>query len=233
MSHNYSDATFVDIEIEGVKPSINGWMWIHEANPFDHFVNEITHYMGVYRKNCKQFKVAVQAGGHMGVFPRMLSELFETVYTFEPDSVSFHCLTNNCQKKNIIKFNTALGNGGPMMYQSHYYYGNVGMNNYKPVNPDVEPTIEYFDREYKKESVIANIPQIRLDDLNLSNCDLIHLDMEGNEHYAFDGMVKTIEKFKPFILYESGPNATVMNFMLSLGYEPVHYPGDAEWICKG
>jgi FkbM family methyltransferase len=207
-------------------------MWVVESNPFDHFVNEIQHYSKIYKENCKDFKVAVQAGGHMGMFPRILGEMFETVYTFEPDSLSFYCLANNCQKKNIIKFNTALGNNGPLMYQSHYYYGNAGMNNYSVLTPNVEPVTEYFDRDYRKEPAIVNIPQVRLDDLNLSGCDLIHLDMEGNEKFAFDGMINTITKYRPFILFESGPTRETMDYFESLGYEKVYNPGDSSWICN-
>jgi len=224
--------SFVNEEVEGVKPSTQGWMWIEEAGPFIHFKWEIQHYLKIYQENCRQFKVAVQAGGHMGMFPRLMSEHFETVYTFEPDSISFHCLANNCQKKNIIKFNTALGNSGPLMYQSHYYYGNVGMNNYDILDNGVTPVTEYFDRDCRKEPALVNIPQVRIDDLNLSDCDLIHLDMEGNEHYAFDGMIETIKKFKPLILFESGPSNDTMDVIISLGYEKLYNAGDQGWIAK-
>jgi FkbM family methyltransferase len=232
MSHSLKNISFIDLEVKGVKPHKEGWMWVPDGNPFDHFSNEISHYLDRYKQNCKQFKVAVQAGGHMGVFPRMMSEIFETVYTFEPDLLSFHCLTNNCFKKNIIKFNTALGDGSSLLYQSHYYYGNVGMNNYKVPADNSQPYTEFFDREYKKEPVVANIPQIAIDDLNLTDCDLVHLDMEGNEHYAFRGMIKTIEKFKPFILFEGGPDEETFNYIKSLGYDQLSTFGDSSWVCR-
>lgn len=34
-------------------------------------------------------KVVVQAGGNMGMYPRLLADMFETVYTFEPDPMNF------------------------------------------------------------------------------------------------------------------------------------------------
>lgn len=228
----FKEVEYIDKDINGVRPTSEGWMWVKNRNPFDHFVNEIQHYLKIYQDNCSKFKVAIQAGGHMGIFPRMLSELFETVYTFEPDKLSFYCLTYNCQDKNVIKFNTALGNNGPLMYQSHYYYGNAGMNNYSVMENYKEPVTEYFDRNQRKEHAVVNIPQIKIDDLNLTDCDLIHLDMEGNEKYAFDGMVETIKKFRPLILFESGPRQEVMDFILSLGYDKLYNPGDAGYICK-
>ena len=51
----------------------------------------------------------VCAGGNQGLYPRLLSEIFENVYTFEPDPLSFHCLAANCQKSNIVKIQAALG----------------------------------------------------------------------------------------------------------------------------
>ena len=53
--------------------------------------------------------VAVQAGGCMGMYPRLLSDMFNAVYTFEPDPLNFHCLVANCQRDNIVKMNAALG----------------------------------------------------------------------------------------------------------------------------
>jgi FkbM family methyltransferase len=50
----------------------------------------------------------IQAGGWQGVYPFLLSNMFERVYTFEPEPVNFHILSKNCQRTNIIKFQAAL-----------------------------------------------------------------------------------------------------------------------------
>ena len=55
--------------------------------------------------------------------------------------------------------------------------------------------------------------------------------MEGNEHLAFDGMIKTIEKFKPTIFCESGPSHETMNHFISLGYQKIYNVGDEGWKC--
>jgi hypothetical protein len=44
--------------------------------------------------------------------------------------------------------------------------------------------------------------QFLVDDLNLSRCDLIHLDIEGFELFALKGAINTINKCKPTIVIE-------------------------------
>jgi len=43
---------------------------------------------------------------------------------------------------------------------------------------------------------------LKIDDLNLSICDLIHLDIEGFEKFAILGAIDTIVKCKPVIVIE-------------------------------
>lgn len=44
---------------------------------------------------CPQRRTCVQAGGHIGIYPRKLSKFFECVYTFEPEPENFSCLVLN------------------------------------------------------------------------------------------------------------------------------------------
>ena len=46
-------------------------------------------------------------------------------------------------------------------------------------------------------------PIHRIDDLNLTQCDLIHLDIEGYEYFALLGAMSTIKKYSPVIALES------------------------------
>jgi hypothetical protein len=57
----------------------------------------------------KERRVAIQAGGAMGMFPKRMAQVFDAVYTFEPTSESFNCLAFNCREENIIPFHAALG----------------------------------------------------------------------------------------------------------------------------
>lgn len=125
-------------------------------------------------------KIVVQAGGNCGFYVKQYSELFETVYTFEPDPVNFYCLNLNVTNDNVFKFQACLG----------ATRGTVGLNNFLS---DVGAT--HVEGEGK-------VPVFLIDDLNLSSCDLIHLDIEGFELFALQGAKKTIETFKPVLCFE-------------------------------
>lgn len=133
----------------------------------------------VYRW-CSAFRVVVQAGGNCGLWPKALGERFEIVYTFEPDPVCFRCLCANAPATNIFKINAALGNDrgcidlqrNPKRIGSHHVDG------------------------------AGPIPTFRVDDLALSVCDLIYLDVEGFEKFALLGAADTIGRCRPVIALE-------------------------------
>lgn len=128
----------------------------------------------------REFKVAVQAGGNCGLWPRELGQKFETVYTFEPDPVNFRCLCANAPAENIYKFNAALGT----VRQS------VGLQR-RPDNVGAH-----------RISGRGAIPTLRLDDLTLAACDLVYLDVEGYELFALQGGRAVIGDFRPTIVIE-------------------------------
>ena len=125
-------------------------------------------------------RVVVQAGGNCGFYVKKYAELFEIVYTFEPEPVNFYCLNLNVTTPNVLKFQACLGSE----------HQTVGLDN---IMDDVGAT---------HVSGVGSVPTFLIDDLNLTACDLIHLDIEGYELKAFNGARKTIEKFKPVICFE-------------------------------
>lgn len=152
-----------------------GWTDSHK----DHLINLFAE---------KEKKVVVQAGGCCGLYPRLLAEHFEMVYTFEPDKLNFYCLINNCQKDNIIAINGALGSQHSMVTMSALDTGNVGMHRVMQTSKSI-------------------IPVFTVDDLALNQCDLIWLDVEGYEYNVIQGAIHTIEKFKPVIILETYSNS--------------------------
>lgn len=144
-------------------------------------------------------KVCVQAGGNCGMYPRLLAEHFDTVYTFEPDGLNFHCLTLNCQKDNILKFHAALGeNHSLLVLDGSHDPANVGMHKVMP-------------------RPFGIIPQFCIDDLALRDCDLIQLDVEGYELSVLKGAARTVEKFKPTLMLER-PNENIRDWLGERGY---------------
>jgi FkbM family methyltransferase len=173
-----------------------------------------------YLEYCRNFRVAVQAGGFNGLYPKVLGQMFETVYTFEPDSLNFHCLVNNCQSENIIKFNAVLGDDHRLVTIGRGLDVNPGMFTVMD-----DPGI---------------IPQLLIDDLELPVCDLIQLDIEGREMNALIGARQTIDRYRPVVICEvvgsSDGGAAILSYLSQWGYEEtklLRYAGDKLYTCKG
>lgn len=143
-------------------------------------------------KLTREKRVAVQAGGHLGVFPKRLAESFETVYTFEPAADLFAMLMRNAPEANIVKFQAALGDER----------GCIGLSRARR-DPSGKPEHEGLTHVEGP----GVIPTLRVDDLGLSVCDLLYLDIEGWELYALRGAVETITLCRPVIAVEINKNA--------------------------
>jgi FkbM family methyltransferase len=121
---------------------------------------------------------AIQAGGSMGIWPKLLAANFETVYTFEPDPISFECLCRNVPEYNVFKLPAALGG----------IRGCVSLRRESLTNHKVDT------------SNGGHIPMIRVDDLWLRKCDAILLDVEGFEFQALGGAGQTIQQCRPAVV---------------------------------
>lgn len=129
--------------------------------------------------------VVVQAGGNCGFYVKQYAELFRMVYTFEPDPLNFYCLNLNVTGRNVIKIQACLGEKNEL----------VGLGNY--LNDSGSTHVK---QDQGEQSVV---PTMRIDDLKLHTCDLIHLDIEGYELFALKGAVDTINRCKPVIACEN------------------------------
>jgi len=162
----------------------------------------VPKYISAYVPNRR---VVVQAGGNAGFYVKQYANLFDVVYTFEPEPVNFYCLTKNVTEINVIKFQACLGNTR----------GCVGLDQ---ITPDTGST---------HVQGVGLIPTFQVDDLFLQVCDLIHLDVEGYELFALEGAVNTIKTHRPVIAleyhdawakrYEVNYNK-ILTFLSSMGY---------------
>jgi len=200
----YEQQVTVDNQIiEGAGP----WIWATK----DHFsagwiLGEWIQFKPIWTKYVTNYSTIVQAGGYQGMYPRLFSAYFDTVYTFEPTPLSFYCLTQNCQKDNIIKMQAALGAENVLVDIEVVAPGNSGMNKTVPT---------------------GTYPQLTIDSLNLNSCDMIQLDMEGGEIEALKGAFETLKKYKPFIQVETNylKPTDVFEVLKPFGYDMVsQYP---------
>lgn len=149
-----------------------------------------------FMSQVKQFHTVIQAGGNCGMYPRFYGNYFQKVITFEPCPKNFACLDLNCVGSKYDKYMGGLGNTTENRSIQNTNKRNVGVHKIKE-----EP---------------GEVKMYRIDDLNLSHCDLIHLDVEGYEQNVLNGAVETIKKFKPVVIVE---RSNGQNTLKNLGYE--------------
>lgn len=143
--------------------------------------------MAFMRHRGGMLRTVVQAGGNLGIFPKYLSQHFDTVYTFEPSPELFPLMTANAPEHNIVRFQSALGEG-------RAYVGVSQTRRYKHHMPPHEGVTHV-----RGDGVI---PVMTVDGLVLPSCDLIYLDIEGYELYALRGAAKTLSVHRPVVVTE-------------------------------
>lgn len=165
---------------------IGNWVWpIQDEGAWLGPSQEFAAIRNSMQTTLRGKKLIVQAGGCCGMYPRLFSEIYETVVTFEPAPLNWYCLNRNCPSERIIKYNAALGDVDHTVWMNIAPYSNVGTN-----------TIA-------SEGVGIEIHQMTLDSLQLQACDAIQLDIEGYEAAALLGAAQTIAKFRPVISLET------------------------------
>ncbi len=132
----------------------------------------------------------VQAGANLGIFPKRLAEVFETVYTFEPDPELFEVTCQNAPARNIVKVQAALGDTRGLVGTCRIRRD--GKTNHHEGITHVVPG--------------GVLPTLRIDDLGLRVCDLIYLDIEGAELDALRGAQETLRRCRPVVAVEINKN---------------------------
>lgn len=142
-------------------------------------VDRVAHY-------CGRMRECVQAGGHAGFWPMALAAKFEHVHTFEPERALFDCMARNCTAANVTMYRHGLGSlAGTVKFRSHVSAGSWRVDD-------------------EGDHLIT---LLTIDQLNLTRCDAILLDIEGYEVQALAGATATIERCRPVILVELLPRS--------------------------
>jgi FkbM family methyltransferase len=166
----------------------------------------------IVREYCSEHRSAVQAGGCLGVFASWLSFHFAKVYTFEPDPRMFSTLVSNVPAANVVKLQAALGcERGRLVETVCSLRGN-------------EQTLH---QGMTRTESGGHVPTLRLDDLAIADCDLLYLDIEGDELPALMGAIATIKRSKPIVVCEINsasdhraiPRSAVPDLLRSVGYD--------------
>lgn len=191
---------------------VEGWhIPDHMTTANNHLRRSAVIDVAISYLNKERLRVAVQAGGHIGIWPKILSEHFQDVYTWEPMQENWECLVANCKDtENITMTQRCLGHQSA---EAMMRYSRKNTGKHCIALDGTEPTI--VDR---------------LEDFSLLRTkpvDAIFLDIEGYEMYALQGAERILKTSRPMlVLEENGLNKRysisdrqISQFMSSIGYK--------------
>ena len=173
-------------------------------------------------KHVKQHRVAVDVGGHVGLWSFNLAHEFATVFAFEPVAAHRECFERNLQGVGQHVHLKAMALGATEgMVSMHSEKGSSG-------NTTVAGK--------------GDIPMHTLDSLELRDVDFMKLDCEGFEENVLRGGVETINAWKPVIIVEQKRDMSArfgldtkgaVTFLKSLGYvQAEEISGDHIMVCR-
>lgn len=169
--------------------------------------------------------IAIDGGAHVGSWAVEMAEYFDLVLAFEPCAESYAMLDANTNLSMFGIINT---------YQQALMDKCCKVSVHPP-----KPSRKTLTA--RQVSYGGEVNAISIDSLELSGCDLIKLDLEGAELLALQGGLKTIRKFKPYLIIEFNAlggrfghtDAAIYSFVKSLGYDQVWEDGvDRGFACK-
>ncbi len=133
---------------------------------------------------CKERKVAIDVGAHVGLWTRILAREFQHVKAFEPIEEHFECLVKNVPDSHVIPYKFALGNA-------------VGHLPMKKTVDIATARISRFNEDRDCDVAIKT-----LDSFAFTDVDFIKIDTEGYERHVVVGAEQTIRTCKPTIVVE-------------------------------
>ena len=180
--------------------------------------------------NLKHF---LNIGCHIGTVALPISKYVEKVTAIEAYPLTFEHLNENIKInniKNIQVFNLAIGDENKKIY--FLDDENIRIKN----NTGGMHVIT--DDDILKKRLSSNIhskkysnEMKKLDDLNISNFDILLADVEGKEYELLKGGKNKITKYKPIIIVEiwnnkkrnlesmQTTNDEIINYVINLGYK--------------
>lgn len=176
----------------------DGWLMPAAVIPkqFAQWQTEAVEHIDAAMPFLKSRRVAIQAGGNLGIWPRLLIEKygFERVVTFEPDETNIQCLNRNTEYLPQIQiFRTAVGDKTGIARWAR-------ASDHKPGWHKIAP--EHCATKF----VAGEVPVIRIDELchpvECDDVDFLALDVEGFELPALIGAEQTIARCRPVVLFE-------------------------------
>ena len=155
-------------------------------------------------ENIKEFKTFIDVGANIGIWSHPFKDKFKKVISYEPSPRNLECLYKNMQGEGDIR-EYGLGNENT---EAEFVDSDDNCGNAHIVN------------KKKKHSYTIRVK--KLDDENLESCSLIKIDVQGYEWPVIQGAMKTIEKFRPWVVFEPNQDVNEMiSYFHNLRYHPI------------
>lgn len=170
---------------------------------------------------CKNFRTAIDVGGHIGLWSFNLAHRFQKVAAFEPVKAHRDCFYANLPDA----YGDAMDDRGMALYDVRLHACALG-DREGSVSIRTEPTSSGDSRVDGP----GEIPMHRLDSFGFNDVDLIKIDVEGTEMHVIRGAEETIVRNMPVIIVEQKPGHAqryglgekdAVPYLESLGYRLV------------
>jgi len=170
---------------------------------------------------CDQKRTCIDIGANVGLWACDLVKSFDHVIAFEPVTEFIECFKKNVQGSNYTMYQMALGRAESFI-EMNIVQGNTGHT--------------HIDQSSIGK---GTIPLKTLDSFNLTNVDMIKIDVEGFEGEILAGAMKTIEQNKPVLVieqqkheYQNDMNETpAIKILEDWGYQVVEQ-FNKDWVLK-
>ena len=163
---------------------------------------------------------AVDIGANIGFMTAYFAQRWQHVTAFEPTPAIFACLEKNCTRDNIDLKPLALSDKIDTVL--------FAVQGKSEINQIVS-TADILSKHWSS----IEIPAVTLDSLNLTEVDMIKIDVEGHELSVLHGAEQTIRSQRPLIAIEisfenkvldkelNKNHATALDLLCRWGYKQV------------
>lgn len=169
--------------------------------------------------------VAIDGGANVGAWTRLMAKHFAAVHSFEPNPDVFRCLERNVREWHADAVVTVYQKG----ISDRREFVSIG-------------TKEGARTVTGRVTGPGEIECITLDSLNLADCSLLKLDLEGYELRALKGAEATMDRYHPWVLIENKPSlaerltggSPAERFLRKKGYRLVERIGrdGIDWLFR-
>jgi len=178
-------------------------------------------------------RVCLDIGAHIGATAIKYSEIFDTVYSFEPISYLYDLLEENTKDfENIIPLNVAASNTDGKV---QIYENSKNSESNVVVHDDTQSLIKSRWGEGKRFGVVEpkEVISKAIDSYKFSDVDFIKIDVERYTAPVLEGMIETLKNNSPIMQIEADDviDSKITNILSQLGFKKFEKT-DIDWFYK-